>query len=369
VTKSLQPVINRISQANGRLKVGKIGVKIEIKGDRLYLRATLPPKPDSQKSTPHQQRIAFGIHANVDGVKLAEQKAREVGAAIDAKTFSWESYQKTKPVDPPMEKVKTVADWIDDFGRDYFQKRSPSPASQSTFRDCLVSFNRLAKDQPLTIEGLIDAVLTTEPDSASRRKTVNDLSRLAKFAGLSVDLAVYRGNYSAKKVNPRLLPTDKTIVELYDKLTGPAAWCYGMMAAYGLRNHEIFHLDLAKMGNDGEIRVLDSTKTGYRIVFPCLPDGVEWNLTDQQLPFLSRPANTYENGYLGDKIRDLLNLPFDPYNLRHSYARRTFEQGWPTKMAADMMGHSLTIHTKTYHAWISGESYREIFKKINSRSA
>jgi integrase len=365
VTKSLQPVINRISQANGRLKVGKIGVKIEIKGDRLYFRATLPPKPGSEKQAPHQQRIALGIHANVDGVKLAEQKAREVGAAIDAKTFTWEPYQKTKPVEP-MEKVKTVADWIDEFSRDYFQKRATSPASETTFQDCLVSFNRLAKDQPLTIEGLIDAILTTDPDSSPRRKTVNDLSRLAKFAGLSANLAAYRGNYSAKKVNPRLLPTDETIIELHNKLTGAAAWCYGMMAAYGLRNHEVFHLDLINMGDNGEIRVLDSTKTGYRIVFPCLLKWVdEWNLMDRQLPFLSRPATTYENEYLGDKIRRLLDLPFTPYNLRHCYARRTFEQGWPTEMAANMMGHSLTIHTKIYHAWISGESYREIYKKLS----
>lgn len=369
MTKNLQPVINRISQANGRLKVGKIGVKIEIKGDHLYLRATLPPKPDSKKSAPHQQRIALGIHANVDGVKLAEQKAREVGAAIDAKTFSWEPYQKTKPVEPEPE--KTVADWIDEFGRDYFSKRAASPASESTFQDCLVSFNRLAKDQPLTVEILIDAILTTDPDSSPRRKTVGDLTKLAEFAGLSVDLSAYRGTYSAKKVNPRNLPSDETIVKLRENLTGPAAWCYGMMAAYGLRNHEVFHLDLSNMGANGEIRVLDSTKTGSRIVFPCLLEWVkEWDLINRQLPFLTRPATTYRNEYLGSKITKLLSdLPFAPYNLRHSWARRTFERGWPTEMAAAMMGHSLTIHTKTYHAWISCDSYREIFKQINSRPA
>lgn len=94
MAKTLQPVISRINQANGRLKIGKIGVKIEVKGDRLYLRGTFPPKPSSKKQHPHQQRIALGIHANVKGVKLAERKAREVGATIDAGTFSWEPYQK-----------------------------------------------------------------------------------------------------------------------------------------------------------------------------------------------------------------------------------------------------------------------------------
>ncbi len=32
----------RISQANGRLKAARVGVSIEAKGNRLYLRATFP---------------------------------------------------------------------------------------------------------------------------------------------------------------------------------------------------------------------------------------------------------------------------------------------------------------------------------------
>ena len=38
----------RLNQANGRLRASKVGVKIEAKSNRLYLRATFPPKPDSQ---------------------------------------------------------------------------------------------------------------------------------------------------------------------------------------------------------------------------------------------------------------------------------------------------------------------------------
>jgi hypothetical protein len=49
----------RIAQANGRLKASKVGVAIEQIGDRLALRATLPPKPSSDRSVAYQQRVVM----------------------------------------------------------------------------------------------------------------------------------------------------------------------------------------------------------------------------------------------------------------------------------------------------------------------
>ena len=59
----------KLNQANGRLRSGKIGVRIEVRGDRLYLRATFPPKPGSTKQQPCQQRLALGFHANPSGFR------------------------------------------------------------------------------------------------------------------------------------------------------------------------------------------------------------------------------------------------------------------------------------------------------------
>jgi len=36
----------KLNQANNRLRAAKARVTIEVKGNRLYLRATFPPKPD-----------------------------------------------------------------------------------------------------------------------------------------------------------------------------------------------------------------------------------------------------------------------------------------------------------------------------------
>lgn len=46
-------------------------------------------------------------------------------------------------------------------------------------------------------------------------------------------------------------------------------------------------------------------------------------------------------------------LPLTPYDLRHAWAVRTIHIGLPDTVAARMMGHSVAIHTRTYHHWIT----------------
>ncbi|MDX2271036.1 MAG: tyrosine-type recombinase/integrase [Cyanobacteriota bacterium] len=82
----------RLNQSNERLRLSNVGVKIEQRGSRLAIRGTFPPKPGSGQSKPSQQRVYLGIHANPSGLKVAEAKAREIGAQLDLGTFRWEPY-------------------------------------------------------------------------------------------------------------------------------------------------------------------------------------------------------------------------------------------------------------------------------------
>jgi integrase len=47
------------------------------------------------------------------------------------------------------------------------------------------------------------------------------------------------------------------------------------------------------------------------------------------------------------------DLPITPYDLRHAWAVRTIHIGLPDTVSARMMGHSVAIHTRTYHHWIT----------------
>lgn len=122
----------RIAQANGRLKAAKVGAAIARVGDRLTIRATLPPKPDSDKDRPYQQRLFLGYHANPTGVKLAEAEARKIGALLDCGDFEWNPYLSEK-----LDAALTVGDWVTKFEVDYFTRRARTTKSETT--RCLAS--------------------------------------------------------------------------------------------------------------------------------------------------------------------------------------------------------------------------------------
>jgi hypothetical protein len=75
-----------LENTNTRLRNANIKVSIERVNHRLYLRATFPPKPDSGKAAPWQQRLSIA-QANPDGLKLAESKAKTIGGQLDLETF------------------------------------------------------------------------------------------------------------------------------------------------------------------------------------------------------------------------------------------------------------------------------------------
>ncbi len=57
-------ISNRAARANGRLRASKIGISIEKRGGTLWLRGTLPPKPNSGKTKPYQQKLSLRTKEN-----------------------------------------------------------------------------------------------------------------------------------------------------------------------------------------------------------------------------------------------------------------------------------------------------------------
>ncbi len=352
----------RIAQANGRLKSASVGVQIQQLNDRLYLRATLPPRPGSSKSDPYQQRIATGIHANPAGLKEAEGEARLVGALLDRGEFDWGPYLRS-PGAPP----QNCGDWVEKFEADYFTRRRRNPQSETTWKsDYLKVFSQLPSDQALTPELLKEAIAGTAPDTRTRRRFVQTLSRLATFAGIETDLKPLIGNYSPSKVSPRDVPADRLVAEVREALKdGPWKWAYGMLAVYGLRNHELFSLDVSRFP---VIQVVDGTKTGARRIWPIYPEWAEqWQLNQVSVPNCTGKTNSD----LGNRVTHAfkrLKIPFNPYDLRHAWAIRSITFGLPTELAAAQMGHSLQVHNSIYHAWITDEVHQRHFEILMQRS-
>lgn len=330
----------------------------------LWLRGTLPPKPGAVQSEPYRQKLALGVKATVAGLQHAEKQARRLSLSLDDGSFQWADWLEADI------SLGTVGYWVERFELAYWQRRAKSLKSLESWHSGYARvFVKLPSDQQLTEQLLRDAIDATAPDSQTRRRTVQTLAKFARFAGLECDLSELKGNYSARSVNPRSLPTDATIAAVRDSIKNPGwRWILGIMACYGLRPHEVFHTDLTDFPL---LRVTEDTKTGARFVYPLYPEWAEkWKLGDRTLPAL-RVLETAGNTKLGAKVSRFFHekgLPFRPYDLRHCYARRCFEFDLGVDLGAQLMGHSPEVHKQTYRAWIDEATYRKVFDRLVYRS-
>jgi hypothetical protein len=231
-----------LEAVNQQLKSANVGVQVRQKGNRLYLRATLPPKPGSEKHKPYQQEISLQIYANPAGLERAEAEARKVGALLACKEFAWSTYQP-ESVTP---RKLTTEEWIERFREHYLRTHT---LTERTWNKHWASiYKRLPLDSPLSANAIFAVVLKTEQDSRVRKQACQKLQKLADFAGIDINLKQYQGSYSVSKAKPRDLPTDVMIVEWRDRIKyAPWKWVYGMLATYGLRPHEAFFANLLKM--------------------------------------------------------------------------------------------------------------------------
>ncbi|HEY9852894.1 MAG TPA: site-specific integrase, partial [Leptolyngbyaceae cyanobacterium] len=141
-------------------------------------------------------------------------------------------------------------------------------------------------------------------------------------------------------------------------------WCFGMLATYGLRPHEVFHLDWKNFQEGtGVLRVLEG-KTGERRIWPLHPEWVQaWSLLDVKVP----SCTGRNNKELGQRVSQYFRrqgMEFRPYDLRHAWAIRSMEYGLEVSLAAKQMGHSVAIHIETYHAWLDEHHQQQAYERL-----
>lgn len=364
------PIDKRIRTVNQRLKNARLSIQLERRGQKINLRGTLPPRPESHRVRPHQQRISLGLPATAEGLKAAEQQAKVIAAQIIQGTFDWNAYL---PVTGGGRLHQmNLTETLEAFRQHFMTQpqRLDNPASaQATWETAYAPYFRkleaIAHQSPQLnlAEAVYKTIESTPVNSRSRQLCCTSMSILADFLDipLSRNLKDYWGHYSPSQTRMRNLPTDERIVEVYQTIPNEAwRFVYGMMATYGLRNHEVFFCDYSRLrrrGGDRSIEVLDTTKTGSREVWPFYPEWVdEFGLSDGELPPINTDLETTTLQRIGQKVSAQLRryaLPFNPYDLRHAWAVRTIHFGLADTVAAQMMGHSVSIHTRTYHRWLT----------------
>jgi len=339
---------------NARLKAGKVGVRIEERGNKLYLVATLPPKPNSGRAKPYQQRLALGYNACTAGYRRAELDAKKLGVQIVEGTFQWEQPKNDY----------TVIEAIESFELEYFGERGRTDQTETTYRNYAHALKRLPKDRILTAELMIETIKTTEPNTRSRQLMVRSMKMLANHIGIELDTGKLAGNYGLHSVNPKTLPSDKEIQECVKLFSYyPYRWIYGMLATYGLRPHEVFHVDHDLLIKERICHVLTG-KTGEGKVWPLYPEWFDYfGLINIDLPRTLATKNR-DKGLLINRGFRRAQIPFSPYDLRHCWARRAIEMGLDSQLAAKQMRHSHSVHTTVYSAWIDDSVHQRAYDRI-----
>lgn len=345
-----------IAAANAELDVLGVRLKIELRDGRkkLNLRGKLPPK-DGQ-GNPRTQRISLDIGTSSAAIAYAKKEAMRIGVLLDQKRFTWAEVGKASTAD-------TCAEAIEKFRRDWAKSQSGTEeAKAKRFRVRFINrgFSKLPQNVALSA-AVLEATLNAgwEPNTAGRKIAAQNLSRLAAFAGIE-DVSLSGGKYGLSSV-VRDIPSDEQIEKAITAIANHGSnhpitiksrdgwqWVAGMMAAYGLRDHEAFacSVDWEKVG-DAEHLVCTvhdeagtdtgKTKTGGRKVMPLLSRWVElWDLDRVRRPNV--------NGAYGEVVSRQfrrMELGFQPYTLRHAWnIRCAMQTGIAPIVRYSMMGHS-----------------------------
>jgi integrase len=373
-----------LAQQNARLAEEGCALRLERRGARLNLRGPLPARDGGAGL--RVQRISLGLSACPAGLAEALLRLEAVRRELAEGRFAWDRWQRrggvapttaTRPA-PPAEALSTLEQQVEDFARafrsDPRRRRQPA-GSRSTWSGAYGPYLRRLLRHAATGRGdsalsapLLEAVLESfEPASSARQRCGVALAALARHHGLALpeDWSERAGGYGLHAARFRRLPSDPQILSLVERIPS-AGWrlAYGLMATYGLRNHEVFFCDLSALapGGDRVIRVLPGTKTGEHQVWPFQPEWVEHFGLEQlgvdpdALPPVRTDLRRTTLRQAGRRVAEQFrryDLPITPYDLRHAWAVRTIHIGLPDTVAARMMGHSVAIHTRTYHHWIT----------------
>ena len=378
-----------IINLNKELSIQQIKLRIEQRGEKLNIRGPFPSR--SIKGVMKTQRLSLGIPATQGGLKEASKIVQLICLQIEREQFQWQHWtpqsdQKLLPKAKNDVQI-SIEGFRDTFFKDPIRQRSLAGA-RSTWRGAYAPYlKRLIKtsnllNHPINYSLIEQTLNSYSENSRSRQQCSIALHALAKYLGIKLpdNWKTKAGGYGLHKALFRELPTEETILDCFSKIPNKK-WrlVYGLMATYGLRNHEVFFCDLScfKENGDRVLRVLPHTKTGEHQVWPFPPNWVDlFGLSDLSegkdlLPKVNTDLNKTTLQQVGKRAAEQFKrykLPIKPYDLRHAWAVRTIHIGLPDTVAARMMGHSVAIHTKNYHHWITRRDQQKAVDTALSRA-
>ena len=364
----------KLLDINKELESKGINLRIEKRGKVLNIRGSLPDK--KSPSLYKIQRISLKLPYNIKGLEEAKKAIELIDFQLNKSQFSWHNWIKEKNISSKKSNKLDIVDEIESFKKLFFSDTSKSKSAagmistwQSAYKPYMNRLIRMSNKSGLKLgEGLLlEILLTYKENSRSRQQCGIALSALARHLNLELpeNWKRLQSGYGINESNFRVLPSDEEIINSFKLIPNPKwRFVFGLMATYGLRNHEVFFSDLSCLKKDGDkiLRVFPNTKTGEHQVWPFHPEWVglfeldKSTNTSDLLPSIKTDLKHTTLQHIGRRVSEQFKrykISFTPYDLRHAWAVRTILIGLQNTVAAKMMGHSVSIHTKTYHHWIT----------------
>ena len=376
-----------LDAVNSRLKAKGSKTRVERRGKAaLNLCATLPPKPRSKRVKPFQQRIPLRLdypdlpkneitpaiaRTRATILKRAEAEAEHLNHALTYNTFSWDNYEVKGTV-----QATPIAQLVSEFKTHYFNHHKLYERTWAN--NWQRYFNYLPQSEYLTPTILRNTVAeASKPNTQTRAFFCKRYEAIAAFAGVEVDLSDFKVVTETKE--DRSIPSDETLIKHRPEAIGRYRtsrlgwqWVYSILYVAGLRPHEAFFCEWSDEG----LEVLTG-KTGERTilyeVMELMSPGLiqKWDLKTIRYPGIDFKA-AYENGSLGRRITRQFwkwNSPVVAYDLRHAFALRGIRYEIPTRVMAQMMGHSEKTHVDKYRKWLDKDRSKDILRQLISKQS
>jgi integrase len=218
----------------------------------------------------------------------------------------------------------------------------------------------------LSQERLIETLLSYKSGTRSRQQCATVLRMLAASTGLRLpeDWQELAGQYKPPSKQAKNILSDNEILEAAAKIPN-AAWrmAFGILAAYGLRNYEVFFLDCSGLEekNGFALKVLEINNAPERDILPL---SVSW-IKDFGIEKLSRdpsllPAVATNLSFttpqqVGRRVAEQLrryDVGVLASDLRHAWAIKAIANGKPDSITSRMMGLDLPRFVSEYKEWI-----------------
>jgi hypothetical protein len=345
-------------------------LRLRIKGNRLYIRGTLPPKPQDG-ILPKQYDLSTGLNTTPDGLRIAFSRAQEIEARLALDKFNWQDY-----LGDGILGTKPIKTWVAEFEANYWHTHTRTPNREIGYYNAYGRYlQQLPQDEPLSEAVILPFILATPPNTAIRNQSYFVYSGLFKFAGIAHNLKRYKTPY--KPNITRELPSDDEVIDMVDAVPIEWRWTFAILATYGLRTHEIRLLDCSKIKEPPHIvYVNEDSKTGARAVYPVPPSWVErWELWNVNKPKITnhQNANSIYGNKLAAKVRyvgeSTFNSKFSSYYFRDAYAVRCSLLGVDAVIASKWMGHTLQIHWKSYLKFFDENHHLQVWTELKKRES